>query len=129
MTADEIAPEEALPDVGDVARRAPRVRPYTITGGRTRTQVTLAVETLVQTASALDLPAAGIPEEQRTICRLCVMPISVAEVSARVDLPLGVTRVVLDDMARGGLVVLHLPSDDRPSRELLERVLDGLQRL
>lgn len=110
-------------------RRAPRVRPYTITGGRTRPEVTLAVETLVQTASALDVPAAGIPEEQRAICRLCVMPISVAEVSARIDLPLGVTRVVLDDMARGGLVVLHQQADDRPSRELLERVLDGLQRL
>ncbi|GAA4935336.1 uncharacterized protein DUF742 [Actinomycetospora succinea] len=129
MTADEMAPEEAVPTGGGT--RAPRVRPYTITGGRTRTRTTLAVETLVQTASALDIPTAGIPEEQRTICRLCVMPISVAEVSARVDLPLGVTRVVLDDMARGGLVVLHLQasSDDRPSRELLERVLDGLQRL
>ncbi|MEJ2862053.1 DUF742 domain-containing protein [Actinomycetospora flava] len=124
MTADEMAPEEA-----GTGRRAPRVRPYTITGGRTRTQVTLAIETLVQTASALDVPTTAMPEEQRAICRLCVMPISVAEVSARVDLPLGVTRVVLDDMARGGLVVLHLPSDDRPSRELLERVLDGLQRL
>lgn len=127
MTADEMTRDEATGS--EPGPRAPRVRPYTITGGRTRPHVTLAVETLVQTASALDVPSAGIPEEQRAICRLCVMPISVAEVSARIDLPLGVTRVVLDDMARGGLVVLHLASDDRPSRELLERVLDGLQRL
>jgi hypothetical protein len=87
------------------------------------------METLVETAPDLDERWRGMSQEQQTISRLCVDPISVAEVSARIALPLGVTRVVLDDMARGGLVVLHTTATDRPSRELMERVLDGLERL
>jgi Protein of unknown function (DUF742) len=119
-TPDDHAPTE---------HRSPRVRPYTITGGRTRTQAALAMETLVETAPDLDDRWRGMSQEQQTISRLCLDPVSVAEVSARIALPLGVTRVVLDDMARGGLVVLHTTATDRPSRELMERVLDGLQRL
>lgn len=107
--------------------RSPRVRPYTMTGGRTRTGATLAVETLVETSAAGG--SRDVPQEQQTICRLCVRPISVAEVSARVGLPLGVVRVLLHDMAGDGLVVLHTPSLERPDRALMERVLDGLQRL
>lgn len=89
----------------------------------------LALETLVHTATGLDVHAPTLTREQRAICRLCVDPVSVAEVSARADLPLGVARVVLDDMARDGLVVLHVASTDRPGLELMERVLRGLQRL
>lgn len=108
-------------------QRSSRVRPYTITGGRTRTQAALAVETLVQTAASGE--ARSLRSEQRTICGLCLRPISVAEVSARTSLPLGVVRVLLDDMAGDGLIVLHAPPTDRPDRALMERVLDGLQRL
>jgi len=107
--------------------RSSRVRPYTMTRGRTRTGVALAVETLVETASGAE--SRGVPQEQQAICRLCVRPISVAEVSARIALPLGVVRVLLDDMAGDGLVVLHVASTDRPDLALMERVLDGLQRL
>jgi len=107
--------------------RSPRVRPYTITRGRTWTRATLAMETLVETATGGESRA--VSPEQRTICRLCVRPISVAEVSARAALPLGVARVLLDDMADDGLVVLHIAPTGRPDRALMERVLDGLQRL
>ncbi|GLZ49021.1 hypothetical protein Acsp06_52060 [Actinomycetospora sp. NBRC 106375] len=107
--------------------RPARVRPYAITGGRTRTRVALALETLVHTDGAAELRT--LSGERRTICELCLRPISVAEVSARAALPLGVVRVLLDDMAGAGLVVLHGATADRPDRALLERVLDGLQRL
>lgn len=109
------------------ARRSSRVRPYTITGGRTRPRSALALETLVQAIAHDGGRHAGGPEH--SICRVCVRPVSVAEIAARCDLPLGVTRVLLDDMARAGLVRIHASSPDRPDRVLMERVLDGLRRL
>jgi hypothetical protein len=36
--------------------------------------------------------------------------LSIAEISARLDLPLGVTRVLVGDMADGGLVMVHRPT-------------------
>jgi hypothetical protein len=67
--------------------------------------------------------------EQRAIIALCRDLLSVAEVSARLDLPLGVTRVLIGDMATAGLVILHRPTSvgDRPDLALLQRVLYGLQ--
>jgi hypothetical protein len=85
------------------------------------------METLVHATASLE--PRSLSHEQRTICELCPRPISVAEVSARAALPLGVVRVLLDDMAHAGLVILHAPPSDRPDRALMERVLHGLQRL
>ena len=67
--------------------------------------------------------------EQRAIIALCRDLLSVAEVSARLDLPLGVTRVLIGDMASEGLVIVHRPTSvgDRPDLALLQRVLYGLQ--
>lgn len=112
---------------GPPGPRAPRVRPYTLTGGRTHTRSPLEIETLVQTAS--DADRADQQAEHQVIGHVCHRPISVAEVAARTALPLGVVRVLLDDMARQGTVVLHPPTGERPDRALLERVLNGLQQL
>lgn len=89
----------------------------------------LAVETLVQTVPRAGVPRTAISEEHRAIRRLCVAPISVAEVSARLGLPLGATRLALDEMARGGLLVLHLQACEAPTHELMARVVEGLRRL
>jgi hypothetical protein len=55
----------------------------------------------------------------------------VAELAARVDLPQGVTRVLVGDLATPGVVTVHrAPSHaGGPNVALLEQVLDGLQRL
>jgi Protein of unknown function (DUF742) len=55
----------------------------------------------------------------------------VAELAARVDLPLGVTRVLVGDLAASGVVTVHrAPSHTGgPNVALLEQVLHGLQRL
>jgi hypothetical protein len=47
------------------------------------------------------------------------------------DLPLGVIRVLVGDMADEGLVVVHRPAQtgDRPDLALLERVLYGLRSI
>ena len=105
------------------------VRPYYMTGGRGRpTQDDLEIEALVST-TAMGERSPKLTVEQRAIIALCRDLLSVAEVSARLDLPLGVTRVLVGDMAAEGMVILHRPTTvgDRPDLALLQRVLYGLQ--
>ena len=63
--------------------------------------------------------------EQRAICLLCRDPHSVAEVAAALDVPLGVARVLIDDMAHQGLVVVHGLREGGTSLELLGRSSTG----
>ena len=110
-------------------------RPYTVTGGRTRpSHDDLELETLVQTVTGIDEQLAGLGRWQRSIAALCREVVSVAEISARLDLLLGVTRVIVGDMALQGVVLLYRPQAtvadaDLPPVELLERVLHGLKNI
>jgi len=108
------------------------VRPYTRTGGRTRSDYDLAIEALVSTSDRGKAPDAAVLPEHRSICGLCQDTRSVAEVAAHLRLPLGVARVLIGDMAGMGLVLIHqsgMVVGDRPSIEFMERVLSGLRRL
>lgn len=108
------------------------VRPYTKTGGRTRPDYDLAIESLVSTNESGKLPHAAASTEQRSICDLCGETRSVAEVAAHLQLPLGVVKVLIGDLAGMGLVQIHsndMESGNRPSVEIMERVLSGLHRL
>ena len=108
-----------------------RVRPYAMTGGRTRpTHEALAIETLVSTTSTVELTP-KLTVEQRAIAALCRDILSIAEVSAKLHLPLGVVRILVGDMADDHLVMVHRPAHagDRPDLALLERVLDGLHSI
>ena len=107
------------------------VRPYYMTGGRARpAQHDLEIEALVST-TAQGERSPQLTVEQRAIIALCRDLLSIAEVSARLDLPLGVARVVIGDMAAEGLVILHRPTTvgDRPDLALLQRVLYGLNQI
>jgi Protein of unknown function (DUF742) len=116
------------PEVSADEENASIVRAYAWTGGRTRTDASLEIETLVSaTAGALDaLPA--LTTEHQEIVELCRTSRSVAEVAALLNLPLGVIRVVLGDMADLGLVTVH-ENETGPDLDLLERVLRGLTNL
>jgi|RhiMetdeSRZDD1v2_1073273.scaffolds.fasta_scaffold210442_3 hypothetical protein len=121
-------------DSVDPARRNPGrlVRPYTLTGGRTRpSHDDLELEALVSTTSLGESTDLSLSYEQQSIAMLCRDVLSVAEVSARLDLPLGVARVLVSDMADEGLVLVHRPASpgDRPDLALLERVLYGLRTI
>jgi hypothetical protein len=116
-------------DRGDRASRV--VRPYAITGGRLRLdQEELEVEALVTTTS-VGTDVWRLSFERRSIALLCRDVLSVAEIAAKLRLPLGVVRLLVSDMAEQGLVELHRPAqfDDRPDLSLLERVLYGLRQL
>jgi len=108
------------------------VRPYAITGGRARPRNDdLEVEALVSSTYQGEL-APYLSWERRTIIRFCQEVQSVAEISARMEMPLGVARVLIADMADERLVTIHRPSEligDHPDLSLLERVLYGLRNI
>ncbi|WP_326768067.1 DUF742 domain-containing protein [Streptomyces sp. NBC_01591] len=121
-------PEPAAP-----AAHNPLVRPYAMTGGRTRPRYQLAIEALVSTTADPSRLQGQLPEHQR-ICRLCFEIKSVAEISALLSIPLGVARILVADLAEAGLVAIHQPGGDesaggQPDVTLLERVLSGLRKL
>ena len=61
---------------------------------------------------------------------LCASPRSVAEIAALLEIPLGVARVLVGDLAQDGAVVVHGTSGpDGPDATFMQRVLDGLRRL
>jgi hypothetical protein len=114
------------------------VRPYAITGGRTKSNHSLELETLISTR---DNYAAGgdfadaVPDsvEHRAIMEECRTPRSVAELAAILRVPLGVARVLISDAADAGWVVVHKTISGNDGAEahlvLMERVLSGLRRL
>jgi hypothetical protein len=109
-------------DAADGGRVVPA---YALTRGRTRSTGTdLPLEALV-TATEY-----GLQAERRIIVESCAGPLSVAEISAHLRIPIGVARVLVSDLASGGYLAVHLPygsGDDRPDAAILERLLDGLR--
>lgn len=107
----------------------PWVRPYVLTRGRTRTRNPLHVHTLVMVDRYDGAGARRLaPEARRLYERAALAPASVAELSAHCGVSLGVTRVLLEDLASAGRVRIHAGEYSSPfDRRLLERVIDGLR--
>ena len=114
-------------------RKASLVRPYTLTAGRTDTDVDLPLEAPIQTLQA-GLAHQWPPEDPKgKIIQLCVSSPSVAEIAARVDLPVGVARVLVGDLVLSGYLQVHRTLTERSTRderhELIGRTLRGLRAL
>jgi uncharacterized protein DUF742 len=108
------------------------VRPYAWTGGRTKSTVDFEIETMVSTSEHGEHIEALRQTEHRSIAGLCAEPRSVAEVATLLSVPLGVAKVLLGDMSKLGLVIVHKTAtvgDDKAHLMLMERVLSGLRRL
>jgi hypothetical protein len=122
-------PEEPPPPQPDaeepVAAGPAIVRPYVFTRGRTRSTFELSIETLV--SAVPQAKPTGLTGEHHTALGLCQEPRSVAELAARVGVPLGVARVLVGDLAAAGAVAVHRA--DGPDLDLMRRVLSGLKRL
>ncbi|WP_010305141.1 DUF742 domain-containing protein [Saccharopolyspora spinosa] len=121
--------EQANPHEFEAA--ATYIRPYAWTGGRTRSNHRLELETLVSTSES-GLPGRLQRLEHHSVAELCRNPRSVAEVAALLDVPLSVAKVLLGDMADLGLITVHRTVSENGSKPhllLMERVLSGLRRL
>ena len=110
------------------------VRPFTLTGGRTRPS--RADFTLITSVTAVDPQPDGAarpqPEHAR-ILRLCARPVVVAELAAHLDLPVSVVVIMLCDLLEAGLITAHPPHPVSRTPELdlnlLQKVRDGLGRI
>jgi hypothetical protein len=117
--------------VSRAADTGPAVRLEAVTGGRVTPRHDLSIETLISVMPHAREAATTLTAMYQAIVDLCRDGRSVAEVSARLKLPLGVARVLVADMVDEGLLRLH-PSpftEERPDARLLERVLGGLRQL
>jgi hypothetical protein len=117
------------------AAEAAVVRPYALTGGRTKANIKLELETLISVSGAAAAQAdhVAVQFEHRVIMEECRTPRSVAEVAALLRVPLGVARVLISDAAGAGLLTVHETVSGNEDAEahliLMERVLSGLRRL
>jgi hypothetical protein len=105
-------------------------RLYVITGGRAASTNRSSID-LVSLVIAQAGPDPMTPPEQAAILRLCDTPLSVAEISAYLHLPVSVIIVLLADLLGRGSVQVRgpVPIAVVPDRELLKAVINGLQRL
>jgi hypothetical protein len=111
------------------------VRPYALTGGRTRPTVDIPIEAQVTAAPIAAAQLAALTPHQRAIIEICERPLALAEIAAYTNLPLGVTRVLVADLREDGFVVTGPSLTETGSESgssdiaLLERVLNGLRSL
>ncbi|SDP88249.1 Protein of unknown function [Actinopolyspora xinjiangensis] len=132
-TAESASRESEPADRTEQGEDAPAasIRSYAWTGGRTKSNVELELETLIST-SAQYRPGTPLRQEYHSVVQLCGQPRSVAEIGALLGVPFGVAKVLLADMAEQGLVDIHqtvTDSGSEPHMMLMERVLSGLRRL
>lgn len=117
----------------DAETRANLVRPYTLTAGRTHTDVALPLEASVQTVRAARPNQWPLSDPRGRIVELCQGAQSVAEISSVLNLPLGVARVLVGDLVGAGYVRVRATLSDMSApddrRELIGRTLRGLRAL
>ncbi|MDP9167556.1 MAG: DUF742 domain-containing protein [Actinomycetota bacterium] len=109
------------------------VRPYTLTAGRTRSRVDLPLEAPIRTLQFAPAPRWPASDVRAKILRLGADSPSVAEIAARLALPLGVARVLIGDLVTQGYLRVDVTLADSAStderRELIGRTLRGLRAL
>jgi DNA-binding transcriptional ArsR family regulator len=109
----------------------PVVRPYALTGGRTRpTGASFDLLALVASNDLNSIDDVLLEPEHLEVMRQCRQPKPVADLASDLDLPLGVVRILLSDMRERGLVTIRPPARTRlTDPQVLKDVADALRRL
>ncbi|MHA5047509.1 DUF742 domain-containing protein [Streptomyces sp. SD15] len=123
-------PQEQPPQEADEQVPKSPGRLYLLTGGGDsgeRAEIDLV--TLI--VARADSPSPTTQPEQSALLRLCKAPLSVAELSAYLNLPFSVVTVLLTELLAAELVQARAPivRSALPDRSLLEAVMHGLQKL
>ncbi|MFB9181810.1 DUF742 domain-containing protein [Dactylosporangium sucinum] len=103
-----------------------------MTRGRTQpVRGTFDLISLVTAAVTTAAPEVGMEPEHLSIIRMCQRPLSVAELAAYLDLPLGTVRVMLGDLLDRRLVLVREPhpAGTRPDADIIEAAINGLRAL
>ncbi len=122
----------AVPDERWLGRaEGPVVRPYALTGGRTRASgESVDLLALVHATGNPLADTAFLEPEHAGVLRLCRTPKSLADLASDLDLPLGVVRILLSDMRERGLISIQRPSaNPLTDARILKDVADALRRL
>jgi DNA-directed RNA polymerase specialized sigma24 family protein len=110
----------------------PVVRPYTLTGGRAK-PITggLSLLTHVEALYAPEADLIHLQPEHRSILNMTRTALSMAEIAARLDLPVGVVRVLIGDLLQENLVSTFESNTavHPPDENILQAVIDGLRAL
>lgn len=103
-------------------------RPYVVTGGNTRPQGSVAIETLVETVEA---EAAGLRFEKGRVVELASSPLSVAELSAHLKMPIGTTMVLVGELIGAGQLRSHqtLSGSDLTDLNIMTRIINRVREL
>ncbi|WP_329104968.1 DUF742 domain-containing protein [Micromonospora sp. NBC_01699] len=111
------------------------LRPFVLTAGRVDSvDPAICLETQVTARpdgpSWTSPPLGRLAPELQDIVTLCAEPMSVAEISARLRLHLGVTKILVGDLrATGHLDVHTYDIEDAHDPDLILRVIDGLRAI
>ena len=104
------------------------VRPFIMTGGRTRAdRRDLRVETML--SSNVDMIPMGLPSEQAAIVRLCTEPHAVAEVAAKLHLVVGVVQVIAGDLIASELLMVHHTDPVEIELDMLTKMLERVRAI
>ena len=104
------------------------VRPFVMTGGRTRTERRdLRVETVVR--ATREVAPGALPTEQEAIVRLCGEPQSIAEIAARIGLVLGVATVLAGDLVDAGWCEVHHTDPVDIELDALTRMIERVRAI
>ena len=126
--ADTAPPGTVPPDTVPPAGEQAVLRPFVLTAGRV---VGLDPEIGMETQVTVHPGArpARLPPEKRAIVALCAEPLSVAEISARLRLHLGVVRILVGDLRAAGQLDVHVLDTDFPDPDTIMRVIRGLRSI
>jgi len=105
------------------------IRPYAMTGGRTTAETQISLEAQIQASTRASHHLGAYRWEAAKVVELVQSPMALIEIAARLQIPIGVARVLVADLVSDGAVVLHTPVKTQSFASLLERVLDGVRNL
>ena len=104
------------------------VRPFVMTGGRTRAERRdLRLETMLSAVPGAE--ADGLTPEQRQLLTACRHPTSVAEASAALGLVVGVTIILAADLVVAGLLDVHQTDPVEIELDVLSRMIEKVRAL
>jgi hypothetical protein len=105
------------------------IRPYAMIGGRTTAETEISLEAQIQATTRASQHLGAYRWEAAKVVELVQSPMALIEIAARLQIPIGVARVLVADLVSDGAVVLHIPEKTQSFASLLERVLDGVRNL
>ncbi|GAA0819272.1 DUF742 domain-containing protein [Streptosporangium amethystogenes subsp. fukuiense] len=110
----------------------PVVRPYAVTGGRTRASCSsFDLLSMAVATGAPVSPGASLGSEHRRLLNLVRRARPIVEIASDAELPVGVIKVLLGDLLDQGLILVRspLPAASVPPESLLRELISGLRAL